>query len=324
MILAGDVGGTKTFLGLFDRSTDRPRPVVVRSFRTLGYPHLKAILSAFAADPAVKGAKVETASFGVAGPITGETAKLTNVAWLVDTRDIASSFDIGRVRLLNDLEAMAYSVPVLEGSEVVALQQGKITGDGNMALLAAGTGLGEAVLHRIGGRLVPMATEAGHADFAARNEREIDLLRDLIQRFGHAEVEHVVSGRGLVNLYRVTHAGPCIAVDDESDPKAPAAISAAALERRCQGCVEALNMFVEAYGAEAGNLAVRSVATGGVFVGGGIAPKILPAMTDGRFIRAFSDKLPPFGELLSNIPVKIILNDEAALLGAAVHAISLT
>ena len=323
MILAGDIGGTKTVLGLFDRAPDRPRPVVVRTFPTLEYPSLTAILSAFSAEPAVKGADVETATFGVAGPVTGETAKLTNVPWLVDTRDIASSFDIRRVRLLNDLEAMAHSVLLLERSEVVVLQEGTIAADGNMALIAAGTGLGEAVLHLVGGQLVPMATEAGHADFAARNEREIDLLRDLIQRFGHAEVEHVVSGRGLVNAHRVTHSGPCIAVDDESDPKAPAAISAAALERRCRGCVDALNMFVEAYGAEAGNLALRSVATGGVFVGGGIAPKILPVMTDGRFIRAFLDKMPPFSELLANIPVKIILNEEAALLGAAVHARSL-
>jgi glucokinase len=324
MILAGDIGGTKTFLGLFDRSTDRPRPVVVRTFSTLGYPSLKAILSDFASERAVKDADVETATFGVAGPVTGKTARLTNVAWLVDTRDIASSFDIERVGLLNDLEAMAYSVPVLDGSEVVVLQEGTIAPDGNMALIAAGTGLGEAVLHRVGRQLIPMATEAGHADFAARNEREIDLVRDLIERFGHAEVEHVVSGHGLVNIHRMTHTGPCLANVDLNDPNAPAAISGAGMERRCRGCVDALDMFVEAYGAEAGNLAVRSVAMGGVFVGGGIAPKILPALTDGRFIRAFSDKMAPFSDLLAKIAVKVILKEEAGLLGAAVHARSLT
>jgi glucokinase len=324
MILAGDIGGTKTFLGLFDRSTDRPRPVLVRTFPTLGYPSLKAILSDFVSDRAVKDADVETATFGVAGPVTGKTARLTNVAWLVDTRDIASSFDIERVGLLNDLEAMAYSVPLLDSSEVVVLQEGTTAAEGNMAVIAAGTGLGEAVLHRVGRQLIPMATEAGHADFGARNEREIDLLRDLIQRFGHAEVEHVVSGHGLVNIHRVTHTGPCRANVDLNDANAPAAISAAGMERRCRGCVDALGMFVEAYGAEAGNLAVRSVALGGVFVGGGIAPKILPALNDGRFIRAFCDKMAPFSDLLAKIPVKIILNEEAGLLGAAVHARSLT
>ena len=188
-----------------------------------------------------------------------------------------------------------------------------------MALIAAGTGLGESILHAIDGRLVPVASEGGHADFAARTEREIDVLRDLMQRFGHAPVEQVVSGRGLVNLHRVTHAGPCPAVEDQDAPGAPAAIVHAALERRCRGCVDALGMFVDAYGAEAGNLALRAMATGGVFVGGGIAPKILPALLDGRFVKAFADKAPPFHDMLAKIPVKVILNDEAALLGAAVR-----
>jgi glucokinase len=185
-------------------------------------------------------------------------------------------------------------------------------------LIAAGTGLGEALLHDVDGRLVPSPTEAGHADFAARTELEIGLLKDLIRRFGRAEVEHVVSGSGLVNIHRMTHQAPCLLVHEDS-PDAPAIISATALEKRCRGCTAALEMFVDAYGAEAGNLALRSIATAGIFVGGGIAPKILPALTDGRFIRAFVDKAP-FEDMLRRIPVRVVLNDEAGLLGAAVYA----
>ena len=322
LILAGDVGATTTRLGLFDRAPDRPRPVAIRTFPTRSYRDLGSVVSAFARDPVVTGAEVECACFGVAGPVTGSRAELTNVSppWTVDARTIAQSFDIRSVRLVNDLEALAYAVPVLRAEEVVVLQEGDGTRGGHVALLAAGTGLGEAALYAIDGRLVPMASEGGHADFAARTEREIDLLRDLIQRFGHAPVEQVVSGLGLVNLHRVTHAGPCVATEDVDGPDAPAAITHAALERRCRGCVDALGMFVDAYGAEAGNLALRAMATGGVFVGGGIAPKILPALLDGRFIRAFVDKAPPFGGMLAKIPVKVIVNEHAALLGAAIHA----
>jgi glucokinase len=323
MLLAGDIGGTNTRLGLFDRLPDRPRPIAVRVFPTLAYPDLSAILSAFASDEAVQGARVEAACFGVAGPVAGDTAELTNVRWHVDAQQVAQVFDIPRVRLLNDLQAMAQAVPVLQASEVHVLQEGEAAGRGNIALIAAGTGLGEALLHNVDGRLIPAASEGGHADFAARTEREIDVLRGLIRRFGRAEVESVVSGPGLVNLHRVTHAAPCAAVEDEEAPDAPVAISTAALEGRCHGCIEALGLFVDAYGAEAGNLALRSLATGGVFVGGGIAPKILPAVADGRFMRAFCGKAARFREMLSKIPVKVIMDDEAGLLGAAVCAASL-
>jgi glucokinase len=220
---------------------------------------------------------------------------------------------------LNDLQAMAYSVPVLEPTELHALQEGTAAADGNIALIAAGTGLGEAMLHNVGGRFVPSASEGGHADFAARNEDEITLLRELIVRYGRADVERVVSGPGLVNVYRITHQEPCAAKIDVTQTDAPAAISSAAMERRCAGCVAALNMFVEAYGAEAGNLALRTISTGGLFIGGGIAPKILPALTGGAFMRAFRAK-PPLDAMLAAMPVKVILNAEAGLLGAAVFA----
>src|ERR1700682_4099810 len=310
MLLAGDVGGTNTRLGLFDRLPDRPRLIGARVFSTLAYRDLSAIISALASDEAVQGAKVEAACFGVAGPVAGDTAELTNVQWHVDVRQVAKAFDIPRVRLLNDLQAMAHAIPVLRASEVHVLQKGAAEGPGNIALIAAGTGLGEAWLHNFTGRFIPSASEGGHADFAARTEREIDVLRDLIQRFGRAEVESVVSGPGLVHLHRVTHVAPCRAVDDPEAPDAPAAISAATIGGRCLACIEALELFVDAYGAEAGNLALRSLATGGVFVGGGIAPKILPALTTGAFMRAFREK-PPLDAMLSATPVKVILNAEA-------------
>lgn len=317
MILAGDVGGTKTILGLFDPREARPTPIVIQEFPTDRYTDLEAIISAFSEEPKVRGATVDSAAFGVAGPILGDTAELTNVAFTIDAPAIAGTFEIPRVTLLNDLEAMAHGVALLRDDELQLLQHGQANPRGNAALIAAGTGLGQALLHRVDGRLIPSATEAGHADWAARNDREIAVLRGLIERYGRAEVEQVVSGRGLANVHRLTHDhGQCAVVEDDDDPEAPALISKAALERKCTGCVEALSIFVDAYGAEAGNLALRSVATAGVFVGGGIAPKILPALTDGRFIRAFNDK-PPFKEMLTNIPVYVILNPQAGLLGAA-------
>ena len=319
MLLAGDIGGTKTLLGLFDPVPARPRPLAVRVFPTLDFDDLTTMIAAFLEDAPTKGGSIESACFGVAGPVVGDVAELTNVPWLVDARRVATKFKLRHVSLLNDLQAMAYSVPVLRAAEMHVLQQGRAVTGGNRALIAAGTGLGEALLHYVDGRFIPSPSEGGHADFAARTERDIVLLRDLIERYGRADVERVVSGPGLTNVHRVTHRGPCAASIDLEHPDAPMAISAAALDRRCDSCVEALELFVEAYGAEAGNLALRTVATDGVFIGGGIAPKILPALTDGRFIRAFREKAP-LETLLEAMPVKVILNTEAGLLGAAVYA----
>jgi glucokinase len=260
---------------------------------------------------------IDTGSFGVAGPVVGGTAHLTNVGWRIDADEIAVAFQWKRVRLLNDLQAMAYAIPVLAESELHTLQTGEAVDGGNMALIAAGTGLGEALLHNVDGRLIPSATEGGHADYAARNDREVELMRDLTSRYGRAEVEHVLSGQGMVNIHRVTHRAPCEAGISPNDPEAPAAITASAVTRRCQGCVAALELFVDSYGAEAGNLALRSLATGGVYVGGGIAPKILAALTTGAFMKAFRSKAP-FETMLRKMPVKVILNAEAGLLGAAV------
>jgi glucokinase len=297
----------------------RPRPLVVCQYETLAHAGLIEVIASFVSDSRVRSATIERACFGVAGPVIGDSATLTNVPWRVESRRIAHEFAIPRVSLLNDLEAMAHAVPLLHEHELHPLQRGEALRGGNIALIAAGTGLGEALLHYVDGRFIPVASEGGHADFAARTEREIGLLRDLTARFGRADVERVVSGLGLLNVHRFTHQEPCPAVGDLGDRDAAARISAAALAGDCPHCRTALEMFAEAYGAEAGNLALRNVATGGVFVGGGIARKILPALTDGRFIQAFLEK-SPFEEMLRRMPVNVIMMPEVALLGAATCA----
>ena len=323
MLLAGDIGGTKTLLGLFERTpadNGRPKRLTVHAFRTLDFRALPEMIGAFFRDASVKPDAVSAACFGVAGPVIDDAATLTNVPWGIHAPSVAATFGFRSVKLLNDLEAMAYSVLVVTDSEVAVLQQGRPRPDGNIAIIAAGTGLGEALIHTFGGRRIPSPSEGGHADFAARTEREFALVRDLTRRYGRADVERVVSGRGLVNIHRVNHASsPCAIVTNLDDQDAPAAISLAALDRRCAACVETLDTFVEAYGAESGNLALRSVSTGGLFISGGIAPKILPALTTGAFMRAFLSK-PPLEALLQAVPVKVILNAEAGLLGAAVFA----
>ena len=317
MILAGDIGGTNTRLGLFEPIGPRPRQRAVQVFATLDFPDLPSMIGAFLAAGAIDRATIDRACFGVAGPVVDDAAQLTHVPWRVEGRATATAFGLKHVRVLNDLVAMAHAVPVLEDSELHTLQRGEPIRDGNITLIAAGTGLGIALLHNVGGRLVPSPSEGGHTDFAARTEREIALLRDLTARFGRAEVEHVVAGKGLVNIHRVAHRGPCAAAVDLEDVDAPAAISKAALERRCDGCIGVLEFFVESYGAEAGNLALGMMATGGVYIGGGIAPKILPALETGTFLKAFRAK-GAFEPMLQKMPVRIILNAEAGLLGAAV------
>jgi glucokinase len=335
MLLAGDVGGTKTLLGLFERGTLRPVPVALRSYDTNAFPGFAAILDAFVRDVAaslptgplvlsgrLKAAPtfVDAAVLGVAGPVVGPTARLTNVAWDIAGAEIGARLGTTRVLLVNDLEAMAMSVGALADEEVVILQEGVAHDEGNAAVIAAGTGLGEACLLRIGGRLVPVPSEGGHADFAARTDREIELVKMLRERDGRVEIEQVLSGPGLLNLHRFTHrGGECAMLEGSSDADAPARVSQAALSGRCQQCVEALRMFVSAYGAEAGNLALRGVATAGLYVGGGIAPKILPMLRGGLFMDAFLAKAP-MRELLAKVPVKVIVNPQAGLLGAAVRA----
>jgi glucokinase len=319
MLLAGDVGGTKTLLGLFEHGTRRPEPRATHSYATTSYQTFEGMLDDFSKDVGVP-LRIDAAAIGVAGPVMHDRARLTNVDWHISVDEVGLRLGTARVKLLNDLEAMAHSVDALATEEVAVLQKGVPEPDGAMAVIAAGTGLGQSFLRRVNGRLRPTPSEGGHADFAARTDREMDLVRMLRERYGRAEVEQVLSGPGLVNLHRFAHrGGECLVVEDLNAPDAPAAVSRAGMGGRCQGCAEALRMFVSAYGAEAGNLALRALALSGVYVGGGIAPKILPALTNGLFMEAFLAKAP-MDDLLSRVPVKVILNDKAGLIGAAICA----
>jgi glucokinase len=322
MILAGDVGGTKTLLGLFERQPARPSQRHLVRYSTTAFSSFGDLLDTFSRDLGGM-PRLDAIALGVAGPVVGRVARLTNHTWAVDADEIAARSG-APVALLNDLEAMAYSLEVLAPDEQVVLHAGEPRPDGPAALIAAGTGLGEAVLHRVAGRLVPAPSEAGHADFAARSDREWALAKMLTGLYGRATVEHVLSGPGLVNLHRFTHdGGSCPAVHGRDASVHPAAVTAAALDGRCERCAEALGLFVSVYGAEAGNLALRTLATAGVYVGGGIVRHILPVIQrDGTFMQAFLSK-PPMEALLRRVPVRLILNAETGILGAAVRAQSL-
>jgi glucokinase len=320
MLLAGDLGGTKTLLGLFSRAPARPVPIAVETFRTTDYASLVEMVDAFLARQSEGRPPIEGACFGVAGPVLDDQSEITNVGWRVDGRAVAIEFGLARVRLLNDLVAIAHSVPVLEPNELYTLQEGEPNLSGNAALIAAGTGMGQSYLFNDGRRLVPAPSEAGHVDFAPRTRREMELTAWLTERRGRAEVEQVISGLGLVNLYQFTHQTPCHGMDAVRDAAAiPPLLSKNALAGTCDHCKEALDLFVSAYGSEAGNLALRAVATRGIYIGGGIAPKILPALETGVFLRSFEEK-PPMTDLLEIIPVKVILNPQAGLIGAATVA----
>ncbi len=324
MLLAGDVGGTKTFLGLFRRSAVRPIAAEVRSFRTADFPDLGALCLQFLRDTSTNPADVEAASFGVAGPITGTRAHLTNVPWVVDLDTLRSEVPVPRAYLLNDLEALAWSVPVLTNDEIHVLHEGHVDPEGSVALIAAGTGLGVALLPRVGGRLVPRPSEGGHVDFAPRNADEQSLASALIKEYGRVDVERVVSGPGLANIHRILHPHQCAALTPTPPSRElPAAISRSAMETACPSCVRTLECFVSAYGASAGNLALTVLSTGGLYLGGGIAPKILPALRWPHFMQSFLEK-SPMDALISRIPINVILNPRAGLLGAASYADSVS
>lgn len=336
MLLAGDIGGTKTLLGLFEPGSDRPAPLAIDEFATLEYDGVEYIIERFLTSRGVQPRDLTATSIGVAGAITDQVAHLTNVPWRVGAAAVAGAMGLEQVHLLNDLEALAYAIPALRPDELAVLQEGVRVASGNAAVIAAGTGLGEALLLNVDGGFMPGESEGGHADFAARTHRELELVSALTAVYGRVSVEHVLSGPGLVNIYQFTHdafgsqrfltpsstipARLCDGVGPVTDPSdLPARISGSAAEGRCPRCVESLEMFVAAYGAEAGNLALRTVATAGVYVGGGIAPRILPALRAGSFMEAFRAK-EPMAHLVARIPVSIILNARSGLLGAAVHA----
>jgi glucokinase len=320
MLLAGDVGGTKTLLGLFAKAPHRPTPVAVESFPTVEYSGLVPMIREFLRHQPAGEPSVEAACFGVAGPVLDDVAELTNVSWTVDGKAVALEFGLARVRLLNDLVSIAHSVSVLHPEELHVLQAGAPNLGGNAALLAAGTGMGQSFLFNDGRHLVPAPSEGGHADFAARTPREWQLVQWLAARYGRAEVEMVVSGIGLNNLYHFAHGDdPCVALDAATPPDLPKVASEKARARACPHCIEVMELFADAYGAEAGNLALRTVATRGMYIGGGIAPKNLALFDRPSFLERFHQK-GPMSDLLHTIPLKVILNPQAGLLGAATVA----
>lgn len=319
MILAGDIGGTKTNLALFDRS---PRePICLETYQSDEHDGLEAMLLAFLAEHP---ATVARAAFGVAGPVRDGRVEKVNLAWPVEAQSVAATLALDRVGLVNDLEANAWGITVLRPDDVAVLNEGDPDATGNQAVIAAGTGLGEAGLYWDGEQHHAFPSEGGHADFAPRNELQIELMRYLAAHLRHVSYERVCSGMGLVNVYgflssRRDHPEPDWLREEMAAGDPAAAIGAAALEDSDPVCVEALDTMLAIYGAEAGNLALKLLATGGVWIGGGIAPRVLPKLRVSGFMREFVGK-GRFTRLLEGTPVRVILNDRTALFGAAVYA----
>jgi glucokinase len=324
MFLAGDVGGTKTALALFEEREGRPLLVREATLPSQDFVHFIDIVKEFLAT--APGGAITTAWFGVAGPVVDGCSVATNLPWRLDEKELAAALGARRVRLLNDLEAMGHGVLALPTSALLTLQAGRPR-DGHMVLIAAGTGLGEALLIRGPAGYSVIASEGGHTDFGPRTDVETAILTRLRRAFGRVSYERLLSGPGLLNIYRCLREAsgepepPWLAARlATEDPSA--AVSTVALERADPVCVQALDVFAAVYGAEAGNLALKALALGGVFLGGGIAPKIRPKLEDGTFIAAFTDKgrLTP---LMEGIPVHLVLEPRAGLLGAARLAASL-
>ena len=320
-ILAGDIGGTKTNLGLFLKGKERHVPKVIETFSSQNAPDLEHIIRQFLE---IHPASVTHACFGVAGPVVNGKSKITNLPWNVSEDQIKKEFHFQHVRLVNDLTATAMAIPLMNKNEFFPLNQANSIKDQNLALIAPGTGLGKAMLIYKNGRYLPVPSEGGHADFAPNSETETELWRYLHQRYGHVSIERVVSGSGLVNIYTWLKDSGRLNEPDwlrqklkETDPAKT--ITEAALANKDVGCVKALNMFVSIFGAVAGNLALTGMTTSGVYLGGGIPPKILSKLKEDIFMEAFTNK-GRFKGLLEKIPVKVILNDKAALIGAAYFA----
>jgi glucokinase len=320
MILAGDVGGTKVHLALYDFTDGKLNYTRDKQFPAKDYPGLEEIVREFlAAD------KVTAACFGVPGPVRDGRLRLTNLPWTLDSRELAAGLAIDHVFLINDLEANAYGIAELSADQIFVLNEGDARQTGNRALISAGTGLGEGYLVWDGHHHVPHPSEGGHADYAPRNEDEIDLLRYLKQKYnGRISFERVVSGPGLTNVYEflrevrgVEEPAKLAARMAKEDPNI--VITELALAAKSEICEKTMDMFVSAYGAEAGNLALKVLSVGGLYIGGGIAPRILEKLKDGTFMKAFTDK-GRLSQLLVNMPVRVILEGRAALLGAAAYA----
>ncbi len=329
IVLAGDIGGTKSNLGLFEVVAGVPRLLRSARYPSADHPGLAPVMEDFLGADA---GPVRAACFGVPGPVIENRTDTPNLAWHLDGAALARMIGGHPVVLINDLVATAEGMPLLAESELVTLHPGVpgTAGSGNLALIAAGTGLGMALMPRIGGAWVPVASEGGHMDFAPRDEEEAGLLFHMKERLGgRVSVERIVSGPGLFEIYEYLRERKNLAESLEvrealrtgADPSQ--VIGEAALAGGGNPlCERAVEMFISAYGAVAGNLALVGTATGGLYLGGGIAPKLLPRLQAGSFLRAFFDK-GRFRSFLEAVPVRVILNDRAALLGAARHAAAL-
>ena len=322
LILAGDIGGTKSHIALFRLVGGKLSLLREHRYPSAGHPGLNAILREFLGKDSPP---LLAAGFGIPGVVTNGRAKPTNLSWGVDATDIAAEFEIPSVRVLNDLAANAHGIAQLPASDFAVVQQGCAGAKGNRCVVSPGTGLGEAGLFWDGHKHHVWACEGGHSDFGARNELELALLEYLIKQFGHVSAERVASGMGIENIYkflRDTGRGkelPAVAAEMKtSDPGA--VISKYADSGQCQMCAKTLDIFVGCLGAEAANMALKTMATGGVYLGGGIPVKLLSHIQGVAFLHAFNDK-GRLSSLMENMPVLVVLNDQAALLGAAYHAL---
>ncbi len=329
MILAGDVGGTKVHLALYDFAEGRLHGIRDKKFPAHEFQSLDAVVNEFLASdetsPGVNREQILAACFGLPGPVREGRLKLTNLPWTLDVRDLSHSLAIQHVFLINDLEANGYGIPELAGDKIFTLHEGDENSTGHRGLVSAGTGLGEALLIWNGKRHYPIPSEGGHSDFAARSNREIAMLEYLRGTLrGRVSFERVVSGLGIQNIYRFLRE-----VEKLDEPKwlcdrmkaedPNVVIGECAEDGSSSICFETMKTFASAYGAEAGNLALKVLATGGIYLGGGIAPKRLKTLQNGFFMQAFLDK-GRMSPLLQSIPVRVILDDTCALLGAAAYA----
>ena len=327
MLLAGDIGGTKTNLAIYTHEHGQHMPVVEGTFPSANYPSLEAIVLEFLSQIKLP-RPLDHATFGVAGPVVNHSATITNLPWVMEETQLEQILHIPSVRLLNDLEAIANAVPYLGLDDISTLNEGHAVPGGTIAVIAPGTGLGEAFLTWDSTKYFAHTSEGGHADFAPSNDLEIELLRYLFEHLTHVSFERVCSGRGIPNIYRfLKERGHAVeppelaeqlsAVDDPTPIIFNAALRA---DAPVEICIATLDTFVSILGAEAGNLALKVLATGGVYLGGGIPPRILSLLEKGQFMQAFQRK-GRFTELMNKVPVHVILNPKVALVGAAIHAL---
>jgi glucokinase len=324
VILAGDIGGTKCNLVLVDQREGSFQVRFREHFPTHEYSRFEDMIDAFLraakqASSANAGEQILAAGFGVAGPVMDRRVQMTNVAWALDGDSLERQLGTPHVVLLNDLEATGYSLAWLKPEQLLTLNAGVPAPGAGQALLAAGTGLGEAILRWNGDRYVVAPSEGGHCDFAPRNEKEIELLRHMKKSNEPVSFEMILSGRGFGVIHEFLNSGVRHPSFEQPGADQAPEITKRGLDGSCPVCVETLDLWTAIYGAEAGNLALKALSRGGVFVAGGIAPKILPKMNDGTFLRAFCQK-EKFEEMLSRMPLQIVLNEEAPMLGAAAEA----